>query len=291
MATNIVKVEKTTEAAEAAAATIQTEDVGVQLATISPLEMSRDEQPAADVTAEHNQRNAEKRRKEEEEREALGLRWCKMKAGEGNLPPAKGQELTNEALSKVLLEKQEFTKEEWAAFGVQGLCRDHYILSGGAYFVPAGEESKTAVQKYWCICGPSPGVTDDEDGGMHECLSCICTCGHLRFGVCELVNISIYGEDNKVSTTASEVSTFGLLNGRNGRYNGDTDCTTFGAEFGGEDALLKCFCPNGVCCVPICGVLACPVFWLVCASSKACPSKCLSDVDDGYHWSSALNVC
>ena len=53
----------------------------------------------------------------------LGLHWRKT----GTTPPAKGQELVNEALATALQKKNNFSPEEWEEFGVQFLHRDHYI--------------------------------------------------------------------------------------------------------------------------------------------------------------------
>jgi hypothetical protein len=47
--------------------------------------------------------------------------------------------LANPALAEALLQKTEFTQQEWDAFGVDGLRMHHYVKSGDFFFHPAGE--------------------------------------------------------------------------------------------------------------------------------------------------------
>jgi hypothetical protein len=47
--------------------------------------------------------------------------------------------LANPALAEALLQKTEFTQQEWDAFGVDGLRMHHVVKSGDSYFQPAGE--------------------------------------------------------------------------------------------------------------------------------------------------------
>jgi hypothetical protein len=44
--------------------------------------------------------------------------------------------LANPALAEALLQKTEFTQQEWDAFGVDGLRMHHYVKSGDSYFQP-----------------------------------------------------------------------------------------------------------------------------------------------------------
>ena len=68
----------------------------------------------------------------------LGLKWRKI----GRTRPAHGQQLTDDGLASALLRKQEFSRQEWDAFGIQQLRRDHYVLVGdlsrpsGGYYEP-----------------------------------------------------------------------------------------------------------------------------------------------------------
>ena len=47
--------------------------------------------------------------------------------------------LANPALEEALLQKTEFTQQEWDAFGVDGLRMHQYVKSGDSFFHPAGE--------------------------------------------------------------------------------------------------------------------------------------------------------
>ena len=64
---------------------------------------------------------------------SCGLKWRKI----GDEKPSAGEELTNEGLESSLASKTEFTKEQWAAFGITALRMDHFIKSGASYFRPA----------------------------------------------------------------------------------------------------------------------------------------------------------
>lgn len=61
-----------------------------------------------------------------------GLKWNLL----GELRPENGKELINENLSIKLLEKTEFTKEEWNSFGITELQVNNYIKSGINYYEP-----------------------------------------------------------------------------------------------------------------------------------------------------------
>ena len=63
---------------------------------------------------------------------ASGLMWENV----GTTQPAKGQELINTRLEDALKHQTEFHEEEWAEFGIENLCMDHFILSGGLFFQP-----------------------------------------------------------------------------------------------------------------------------------------------------------
>ena len=65
---------------------------------------------------------------------ACGLKWLKV----GETQPVDGQNLARSDLADALKTKAEFTQEEWEAFGVLGLCLDHFVKSGGSYFRPVG---------------------------------------------------------------------------------------------------------------------------------------------------------
>ena len=61
----------------------------------------------------------------------LGLKW----KDSGSEKPSTGVEIKNELLAAALLEKDEFTKEEWEKFQVATLSSDSYIKAGERYFV------------------------------------------------------------------------------------------------------------------------------------------------------------
>jgi ankyrin repeat protein/Ca2+-binding EF-hand superfamily protein len=65
---------------------------------------------------------------------ALGSKWKDV----GTQKPAKGQEITNEALAAKLQQQLEFTNEEWDNFKVSTLSDDSYIKAGDKYFKSAG---------------------------------------------------------------------------------------------------------------------------------------------------------
>ena len=73
-----------------------------------------------------------------------GSKWPNI----GTTRPVHGTELTNQKLASALHEKQEFTKEEWRAFGIEGLRLDHYIKSGGNYFQPGGNYFQPAASGF-----------------------------------------------------------------------------------------------------------------------------------------------
>jgi hypothetical protein len=64
----------------------------------------------------------------------LGLTWCSI----GETRPTEGRLLTNSELTNALQSQMKFTKEEWAAFGIQNLLATDFAQSGSSYFKPAG---------------------------------------------------------------------------------------------------------------------------------------------------------
>ena len=74
-------------------------------------------------------------------RNALGLKWQIAATGvkwksQGGSEPKTGRSLENSALAKALRQKVEFTKQEWEAFGIKDLRKDHFVKSGDLYFQP-----------------------------------------------------------------------------------------------------------------------------------------------------------
>ena len=68
---------------------------------------------------------------------ASGLKWTSYK------PTGKEQakhELTNDELRDALKEKNEFTEDEWRAFGIKNLRMNHFIKSGDSHFKPTEPE-------------------------------------------------------------------------------------------------------------------------------------------------------
>jgi hypothetical protein len=68
---------------------------------------------------------------------ASGLNWRKI----GNKEPTGCVHLANAGLESGLASTTTFTQEEWDAFGVTDLRRDHFIKSGESYFQPAADHS------------------------------------------------------------------------------------------------------------------------------------------------------
>jgi hypothetical protein len=56
------------------------------------------------------------------------------------------QLLENPRLEDALMQKTEFTQQEWDAFGVHGLRMHHFVQSGDSYFQPAGTEAQADVR-------------------------------------------------------------------------------------------------------------------------------------------------
>jgi len=74
------------------------------------------------------------RREEQKKRgPALDLKWRRLGATE----PTRGRRLNNFDLAQALLNKLQFTKKEWKAFGIRGLRTDDFIESSGTYYTPA----------------------------------------------------------------------------------------------------------------------------------------------------------
>jgi hypothetical protein len=67
-------------------------------------------------------------------RGALGSKWKNI----GFAEPSKGQELRCDALAASLVNKTEFTQQEWASFGIRDVRDDHFVRSGDQYFKPVG---------------------------------------------------------------------------------------------------------------------------------------------------------
>jgi hypothetical protein len=61
-----------------------------------------------------------------------GLKWRKV----GHEHPTTGEALTNAALAAALLDKTEFSQEEWDKFGITDLHYSHFVKADGAYFKP-----------------------------------------------------------------------------------------------------------------------------------------------------------
>jgi hypothetical protein len=67
---------------------------------------------------------------------ASGLQWSKADPAK-NEKPDEGEELTDAALSTALDHQTDFTSEQWEAFGIAGLRKDHFVCSAsGVYYVP-----------------------------------------------------------------------------------------------------------------------------------------------------------
>jgi len=64
---------------------------------------------------------------------ASGFKWRNA----GTTHPTSGRLLTSSGLSDALMNKAEFTQEEWIAFGITELGIDDYIKSADSYFKPA----------------------------------------------------------------------------------------------------------------------------------------------------------
>ena len=62
----------------------------------------------------------------------LGLKWKSI----GSTMPTRGQNLTNDELSRALQSNTTFTQEEWDTLGVTSLHADDCIKSGNSYFQP-----------------------------------------------------------------------------------------------------------------------------------------------------------
>ena len=73
------------------------------------------------------------KRTEHTEPAASGLKWQSV----GTSEPATGQQLFNTSLEEALSRKTELTQEEWNAFGISNLSKDHFVKSGDSYFTPA----------------------------------------------------------------------------------------------------------------------------------------------------------
>jgi len=67
---------------------------------------------------------------------ARGLKWNQLDYQK----PLTGTEIQNEALALALLEKVDFTQEEWDKFNVSDLLYNSYIKADACYFTPASHE-------------------------------------------------------------------------------------------------------------------------------------------------------
>jgi hypothetical protein len=74
----------------------------------------------------------------------VGLKWTSA----GNRRPVQGREIFNEPLSRALKNKRDFTMQEWAAFGIEDLRTNDFIVSGATCFKPvdAGDRFFTPVE-------------------------------------------------------------------------------------------------------------------------------------------------
>jgi hypothetical protein len=71
-----------------------------------------------------------------------------IEAGGSYLKPIAitAQILANPLLADGLMQKTEFTQQEWDAFGVRDLRMRHFVKSGDSYFQPAGTEAQADVR-------------------------------------------------------------------------------------------------------------------------------------------------
>ena len=74
------------------------------------------------------------------------MRWTEVHNVE-SLPHG-GVEIHNDALSEALLSRTEFTRAEWAAFGVDQLRMGHFIRTGEVTFTPAAAASRPKQPLY-----------------------------------------------------------------------------------------------------------------------------------------------
>ena len=65
---------------------------------------------------------------------ALGLKWKKIDSGR----PVLGKEITNEELSKALINQNQFTLQDLTRFGICNVHADNFIESDASYFRPDG---------------------------------------------------------------------------------------------------------------------------------------------------------
>ena len=71
-----------------------------------------------------------------------------IEAGSSYFKPiaSTAQLLENARLEDALMQKTEFTLQEWDAFGVHGLRMNHFVKSGDSFFQPAGTEAQADVR-------------------------------------------------------------------------------------------------------------------------------------------------
>ena len=127
---------------------------------------------------------------------ASGLKWVDA----GPKQPDKGRELVHSKLAEALTIGNEFTTQEWEAFGIQDLRMDHRVQSGKSYFRPAAAKASLlpvvddaganahsrglplwAAQKATCECGACAwdcGVKQRKQRGFCDC------CGGRRAEQC-----------------------------------------------------------------------------------------------------------
>ena len=90
--------------------------------------------------------------------------------------PDDGVELVNEALSDALRHNHNFTATQWCAFGVREvLTQDHYCMSGGFCFRPAGPRFRVggfydAMDAEGCVESEAKGAVDEDDEWQMDAL-------------------------------------------------------------------------------------------------------------------------
>ena len=72
-----------------------------------------------------------------------GVKWQNIGGGR----PTSGQELKNSQLGKALQTKTVFSTQEWSAFEITDLSKDHFIKSGVSFFKPVGLQTLTTETK------------------------------------------------------------------------------------------------------------------------------------------------
>ena len=103
-----------------------------------------------------------------------GQQWRRV--GSTRPDPDDGVELVNEALSDALRHNHNFTATQWCAFGVREvLTQDHYCMSGGFCFRPAGPRFRVggfydAMDAEGCVESEAKGAVDEDDEWQMDAL-------------------------------------------------------------------------------------------------------------------------